>query len=173
LLPDKSLNDALRAKWEASPERSSVNKWADIDSVAKASGSKTLDTKALLDAKLDVIMEYTYPRLDAEVSKKLNHLLKSPFCVHPGTGRVCVPIDTRTLDEFDPFTVPTVLELLGEIDEWDEKNGNESGEKKLADWEKTSLKPYVEYFKGFVAGLLKDEKAAKREREDGGDSMEF
>jgi DNA primase small subunit len=99
--------------------------------------------------------------------------------VHPGTGRVCVPIDTRALDEFDPFGVPTVLELLSEIDDWEEANGNQpvasaEGEKKVADWEKTSLKPYVEYFKGFVAGLLKDEKAAKRDRDDGGgESMEF
>ncbi len=27
------------------------------------------------------------------------------FCY---SGRVCVPIDTRKLDEFDPFTVPTI-----------------------------------------------------------------
>lgn len=90
-----------------------------------------------------------------------------------------MPIDTRALDEFDPFGVPTVLELLSEIDEWEETHGGQAvvagaeGEKKVADWEKTSLKPYVEYFKGFVAGLLKDEKAAKRDRDDEGESMEF
>lgn len=34
----------------------------------------------------DIIIQYTYPRIDTEVSRKLNHLLKAPFCVHPGTG---------------------------------------------------------------------------------------
>jgi DNA primase catalytic subunit len=34
----------------------------------------------------DIILQYTYPRIDAEVSKHRNHLLKAPFCVHPGTG---------------------------------------------------------------------------------------
>ena len=42
------------------------------------------------------------------VTKGLNHLLKSPFCVHPKTGRVCIPIDMGEVDHFDPTTVPTV-----------------------------------------------------------------
>jgi len=154
-----------------------VNKWADIDALASSGASDTLDPKALKEAKIDVILEYTYPRLDAEVSKKLNHLLKSPFCVHPGTGRICVPIDVRKVEEFDPLAVPTVLDVLGEIDTWDAEHSSQAadvdGEKKVQDWEKTSLKPYIEYFRGYVVGLLKDEKASKREREDGDDPMEF
>ena len=174
LLPNKALNEALRKKWDAAPGRTSLNKWADIDALASAGASGTLDPKALRDAKIDILLEYTYPRLDAEVSKKLNHLLKSPFCVHPGTGRICVPIDTRLLDEFDPLAVPTVLELLEEIETWDEEHKGEKSEseKKVTGWEKTSLRPYVEYFRGFVASLLRDEKVVKREREDG-DAMEF
>ncbi len=177
LLPDKTLVTALRKKWDSSPSRPSTGKWADIDALAAA--QRDINTRALLDAKQDIVLEYTYPRLDAEVSKKLNHLLKSPFCVHPGTGRVCVPIDTRKVEEFDPLDVPTVTELLDEIDAWDKEhvNGDEDeggGEtKKIADYDKTSLKPYVEFFRGFVASLLKDEKSVKREREDPGDPMEF
>lgn len=119
------------------------------------------------------MLEYTYPRLDIEVSKKLNHLLKSPFVVHPGTGRVCVPIDTARLDEFDPMAVPTVQELRAEIDSW-VGGGGEQGEKAPADWEKTSLKPYIEYFRSFVIALMRDERdpTIKREREEG-DAMEF
>jgi DNA primase small subunit len=42
------------------------------------------------------------------------------------------------------------------------------------DCDKTSLKPYVDFFKNFVAGLLRDEGAIKRERNEGaGDAMEF
>jgi DNA primase small subunit len=171
LLPDAQLNNALQSKWESAPGRSSQNKWSDIDALASSGASSTLDPKTLLDAKQDIVLEYTYPRLDAEVSKKLNHLLKSPFCVHPKTGKVCVPIDARRAEEFDPFTVPTVLELLGDIDAWHaEHKGDESGAK-IPDWEKTKLKPYVDYFRGFVNGLLKDEKP-KRAREEG-DPMEF
>lgn len=179
LLPDKTLNDSLRKKWSSAPGRSSMSKWADIDSLAEAGrGSKNLDPKLLREAKQDVLLEYTYPRLDIEVSKKLNHLLKSPFVVHPGTGRVCVPIDTRPgyLEKFDPTTVPTVQALLGEIDTWASEHSEGTGEERsVQDWEKTSLKPYIEQFRTFINALLKDERGdvrVKREREEA-ESMEF
>ena len=166
------MNDSLRKKWDAAPSRSSASRWADIDALAKSGASKTLDGKALLEAKQDIVLEYTYPRLDVEVSKKQIHLLKSPFVIHPGTGRVCVPIDTQRLAKFDPLGVPTVTELLGEIDAFD-RQALEGGDlKKAQDYEKTSLRPYVDYFKTHVAGLLKVEKGVKREREED-DAMEF
>ncbi len=177
LLPDKALNEALRKKWDAAPDRSSVSKWADIDLLASAGASKALEAKsareALLEAKQDILLEYTYPRLDVEVSKKQIHLLKSPFVIHPGTGRVCVPIDTKRLAKFDPLGVPTVTELLGEIDKFDVRRASEEIEEvRIQDYEKTSLKPYVDYFRSYVAALLKDEKGMKREREED-DAMEF
>ena len=169
LLPDKTLNDALRKKWSSAPGRASSAKWADIDALAKT--TKGLNATTLLEAKQDIVLEYTYPRLDIEVSKHLNHLLKSPFVVHPGTGRVCVPINTKALDDFDPIGVPTVTELLGEIDEWVAADGENDG-KSIQDWEKTSLKPYVEYFRSFVLTLMKDERDVKVKSEET-DAMDF
>jgi DNA primase small subunit len=45
----------------------------------------------------------------------MKHLLKSPFCVHPKTGRICVPIDMQECDDFNPMTVPTIQGLLDEL----------------------------------------------------------
>ncbi|KAF2152692.1 prim-pol domain-containing protein [Myriangium duriaei CBS 260.36] len=172
LIPDSTLTSALEKKWASTPSRPSAQKWNDIDALA-SSGSLSITPRALADAKQDIRLEHTYPRLDAEVSKKLNHLLKSPFVVHPGTGRVCVPIDPSKAEEFDPFSVPTVQQLLGEIDDWQQEDGGEA--KEVQDWQKTSLRPYVEYFKRFVDGLVKDEMVEKKRgrEEEGAGGLEF
>lgn len=82
---------------------------------AKANPRDVRTVKLMEKSVRDVVFAYTYPRLDIEVSKKMNHLLKAPFCVHPKTGKVCVPIDPKEAWSFNPDTVCTVGELLNEL----------------------------------------------------------
>lgn len=80
-------------------------------------------------------------------------------------GRICVPIESSDPGAFDPLAVPTVTKLLGEIDAW-EKSQHELSKAKVSDWEKTSLKGYITYFKQYVDRIMADERAVKREREE-------
>jgi hypothetical protein len=86
----------------------------------KMTTRQRMDLERLVPA---IVFTYTFPRLDVEVSKHRNHLLKAPFCVHPKTGRVCVPINPATADAFDPTTVPTVARLQDEGTEWAKRTG--------------------------------------------------
>jgi len=132
-----------------------------------------------------IVLTYTYPRLDAEVSKTINHLLKGPFCVHPRTGRVCVPIDPSAIDTFDPTAVPTVARLVQEAtlattggglgggigrgdaaadddDPMGGDGGKAAGGAGAGVWRATSLRPYVEQFERFVAECESDVTSARR-----------
>ncbi|KAI0821929.1 prim-pol domain-containing protein [Trametes gibbosa] len=172
LVPDPDIVKPLRAIWEERPGRSSERKWQDLEDEIAQKRSKTtsrFSPAALAAAKEDIILQYTYPRLDAEVSKHRNHLLKAPFCVHPKTGRVCVPVDPRTVDRFDPARVPTVGQLLRELDSaampaptaMKEESGGAAGEHH-ADWERTSLKPYVELLDKHVKALFEETRKSKQ-----------
>ena len=62
-----------------------------------------------------LVLSYLYPRLDANVSTGINHLLKSPFCVHPKTGNICVPFDSSNVENFKLSEVPTLTKVINEL----------------------------------------------------------
>lgn len=71
------------------------------------------------------------------------HLLKSPFCVHPKTGKICVPIpfsDITDVERFDFETVPTYEQLAA---------NNEAAI--------TDFNDYINYFRDFVKKLHESE----------------
>ncbi|ODN78478.1 hypothetical protein L202_04112 [Cryptococcus amylolentus CBS 6039] len=165
LLPgDRAVNSVLRTKWEADPGRSSHDKWNDLTAILHKNIDTPLGNK-IKHAIEDIILQYTYPRIDSEVSKHRNHLLKSPFVVHPGTGRICVPINPSIIDEFDPETVPTVNLLHSEFNQYQarkKEEGAESTGRRMEDYEHTSLAPYVGMFEKHISAIMRDNRNAKK-----------
>lgn len=178
-LPDAAKNivgENLLKKWSGKEGASTspAEKWEMIKQhldtvfgkkdveVKKAKNVTAAEKQKIENWPVEVVFKHTYPRLDINVSKMQNHLLKSPFCVHPKTGRVCVPIQAEYVEDFDPFTVPTLPQLMKELDEYQE-NDEDSG-RKVQDWHKTSLKKYFEPFqKEFLEPLLKELRHKARE----------
>ncbi len=171
----ESVADKLEAKWKSPKDNSTPHeKWNELKAALMAligKGSNAKAPKNLSNSDrtriehwpIETVFKYTYPRLDINVSKMQNHLLKSPFCVHPKTGRVCVPIEVSEVENFDPFQVPTLAQLMKELDEY-EANKDEKDESVVYDWQKTSLKEPFEHFqKKFLVPLLNDERRAQRE----------
>lgn len=106
-----------------------------------------------------IVFSFTYPRIDIDVSKQQNHLLKAPFCVHPKTGQVCVPINPGECESFNPKDVPTLKGMLSELDanvDAEKLNGKaESYQDSMA--EHTSLGQSINSFRQyFLEPMLKD-----------------
>lgn len=147
LVPTECRED-LKEKMQRG--KNSSEKWSIFQTCIKQIQSKKFKISPnLID---EIMFQYTYPRLDSEVTKGLNHLLKSPFCIHPKTGRVCVPIDIERVDQFNPFTVPTLDELCGQLERADLINMD----KKMKDYKKTDMKPYIELFEKFIGKMEKN-----------------
>ncbi|KAK8500542.1 hypothetical protein V6N12_037798 [Hibiscus sabdariffa] len=153
MIPDASVASELRGRWQdnkrASMSKDDINlvRWDQLKSVLQSGKQKTQGIRRCVE---EIVFSFTYPRLDMEVSKHMNHLLKAPFCVHPKTGRVCVPIDPNNCDEFDPTTVPTLSQLVEEL--------NREGLRQDAEneWDRTSLGDSIKFFRTtFLQPLLK------------------
>lgn len=173
-LEDSSANDNSSRKGQV---KGSSNKRPKLST---AMGETDQDKLRVALWPMETVFLHTYPRLDINVSKMQNHLLKSPFCVHPKTGRVCVPIDSSRIDDFDPFAVPTLPQLVRELDDHharekvknnDEEtvNGTDdddnAGDSFEHDWQKTSLKPYFETFrKNFLVPMQKEWRHQERDQ---------
>uniref|UniRef100_A0A7S4JP89 DNA primase small subunit n=1 Tax=Paramoeba aestuarina TaxID=180227 RepID=A0A7S4JP89_9EUKA len=112
----------------------------------------------------EIAFQYSYPRLDVAVSKGLNHLLKSPFCAHPKTGKICVPIDPMNCEKFSPKKVPTLSDLVEDIDRLGREREKEGGGKerdKEKGWKGTRLQPYVKFFQNsFLIPMQKEIRAS-------------
>mmetsp|Transcript_123052 Transcript_123052/g.195059 ORF Transcript_123052/g.195059 Transcript_123052/m.195059 type:complete len:453 (-) Transcript_123052:158-1516(-) len=118
------------------PDATSRDIWRRLEKLQEEREDRATSFKDKRQADVmlkEVVLQYSCPRLDVNVSKQMNHLLKSPFVVHPKTGRVCVPIDVSKVDEFAPEKVPTVGRLVEELT-------------RATDAKSTSLKDYTHYF---------------------------
>uniref|UniRef100_A0A8C1PFC8 DNA primase n=2 Tax=Cyprinus carpio TaxID=7962 RepID=A0A8C1PFC8_CYPCA len=122
----------------------------------------------------EIMLQYCYPRLDVNVSKGVNHLLKSPFSIHPKTGRISVPIDLKELNTFDPFEVPTISLICEELerpradeaeddDVKDKENEQEAGERH---YKRTSLAKYVKVFDRFLEAMARSRKGEMLQKSD-------
>ncbi|XP_065609928.1 DNA primase small subunit isoform X1 [Cyrtonyx montezumae] len=153
-------------------KRDSVQRWellkGRMERTRKVGGS---GKSAPCYADWEIMLQYCFPRLDINVSKGIGHLLKSPFSVHPKTGRISVPLDLQRLDDFDPFAVPTISSLCQELDvagDDTEKDENEETETKrrMRDYRRTQLAPYVKVFEQFLEEMERARRGERLQRSD-------
>jgi DNA primase small subunit len=115
---------------------SSADTWQFIN--RSANQYKRNRTKYYLE---EVKLHHCFPRLDTNVTRGMNHLLKLPFCIHPKTGNVCVPLDIEKVDKFRLDQVPNIKDMNDAIAF------------------NKSLEPYLNIMRNFCSNL---EKSSKR-----------
>ncbi|KAK3915616.1 DNA primase small subunit [Frankliniella fusca] len=152
--------DQMRQEIEKEMVKQSTSKarWAALTSVVQSWIKRGQLKKWRQFLVEEIMLQYTYPRLDINVSKGMNHLLKAPFCIHPKTGKVCIPFNPRAAEKFNPMTVPTINQLIHEIGQFDEEQtqgdkSQVSSARRVKDYKKTSLNKGVVIFEEFVRKL--------------------
>jgi DNA primase small subunit len=108
------INDVER---ELNMKNSSVQKFKNIEEILQRNKNFNRGDLCIKDFKLNIL----YPRLDINVSKHINHLLKSPFCIHPKTGMVSVPLRETDIINFTMEKIPKLEEII-----IDHKNGKKN-----------------------------------------------
>ena len=68
----------LAEEWSKN-ENNSCYRWKRLKAELKSAKKEML-----ID---EIKLQFSYPRLDVNVTRGVNHLLKSPLCIHPKTGQ--------------------------------------------------------------------------------------
>lgn len=168
-IADEKLKEQINVQF--SKYQSSAQRWEALTVIVNNNHKRGLlnfKTKYCVE---DILLYLAYPRLDVNVTKGLNHLLKSPFCVHPKTGKICIPINPKVIEKFNPNTVPTINVLIDEINEYDKKqkeiiNDANLNSNRLKDYKKTSLLKSVNIFEEFLRNLESTWKGSRIKQSD-------
>ncbi|KAJ2375544.1 p48 polypeptide of DNA primase, partial [Coemansia sp. RSA 2607] len=140
--------------------------WSEMIDAVDKKASKRGSKFGLGTFERDMMLQLIYPRLDENVTTHLGHLLKSPFCIHPKTGRVCTPIDADQFDSYDPMSVPTLSQLLREVNSSSSSQNNGPKDSKL-------MSEHIAIFEKFVATLSPSTEDHTAANGSGGGSLDF
>ncbi|XP_013186508.2 DNA primase small subunit isoform X1 [Amyelois transitella] len=158
LIPDEALKAQTAKRLEKMPA-SSLERWQEFrsiyDNYCRENAGITRRLKYLIE---EIKIQYCYPRLDVNVTKGFNHLLKSPFSIHPKTGKVSVVFKPKEAERMKLNEIPTIDSLLDD-------NSPES------ELHRKNMTKSVKNFQEVVFSLEKAE--ALRRRNDANVSLEF
>lgn len=145
-IPSRAAAAEIGEKLRRMPTASGNAKWERVEKELQRLGRNDWALKGSSDY---LVLRHVYPRLDVNVSKEVNHLLKAPFSVHPKTRRVCVPFRAADVLSFQPANdAPDFIALNRELD------------RKGAVSEK--MDQAVEIFREFVEGVEAEAMLANR-----------
>jgi DNA primase small subunit len=97
------------------PHSTSEQRWAALVAHTKQT-FETTEAAAMVHNLDEIVSHCMRPRLDLPVTTQTKHLLRAPWSVHAGTGKVCLPINPAACAAFDPCSVPTVQTLISELE---------------------------------------------------------
>ncbi|CAG0914240.1 unnamed protein product [Notodromas monacha] len=170
LVGDEKLKNEMVV--EVNRQCRSEEKWQAMEEVLDATMKKKTNRK-FSNCLKEIKLQFLYPRLDINVTKGFNHLLKAPFCIHPGTKRVCVPFNPESVDSFTPEDVPLLDKLISERT-YSSSEGTENKAAKLnnkAYYRDTSLAASIDVFEKFVLNMESSWRGKLKEIDD--QRMEF
>ncbi|XP_026495024.1 DNA primase small subunit [Vanessa tameamea] len=158
MIPDEALRKQVQENLERMPT-SSIDRWKcfvnNYNQFCKENLHGMRKMKYLIE---EIKIQYCYPRLDVNVTKGFNHLLKSPFSIHPKTGKVSVVFKPDNAKDIKLDEIPTIYTLLD-----DSSSDNVQHQ--------TNMRTAVKNFQELVFSLEKAE--AVRRKTEANTSLEF
>ncbi|XP_022820280.1 DNA primase small subunit [Spodoptera litura] len=157
MIPDDTLRSLVKKSLESMPE-ASLDRWNSFISVYESYCRESGNVRKLRYLVEEIKIQYSYPRLDVNVTKGFNHLLKSPFSIHPKTGKVSVVFKPNNAKNMKLDEIPSIYSLL------DDSSPDHVQHE-------TNMRAAVKNFQEVVFSLEKSE--AIRRKADANMSLEF